>query len=300
MVLFDHGVGRSGGQSSRITLLTVGVLIFCILRRCLFALALVTSRGSSARASSWEVLLMNRLSCIRPCVLGPAICSLTLVSAARSAPVESPTNLVPSESAVYAKQKGGGPDGHFEVAEGNSFVVVTIPYLRLSNAIGGVTPPTSPGVFVESIFDVNYDFDWIFDDNGSISTGSGHGTAAGSRLYVGGLSYDAVGAAIYDTELLELRLAGLNGLPPGVPSIILRESPTKESKGQTSIKTVPVHLFSIDSFYDVFTELSIDGGQTWYPASSLFHLESVPEPSACALATSGLIGLAAGGRRRRR
>ncbi|MES1181097.1 MAG: PEP-CTERM sorting domain-containing protein, partial [Verrucomicrobiota bacterium] len=48
----------------------------------------------------------------------------------------------------------------------------------------------------------------------------------------------------------------------------------------------------IDSFFDVFTELSLDGGATWMPDTSgpmHVNLVETPEPSVCALA-----GLAAG------
>lgn len=44
----------------------------------------------------------------------------------------------------------------------------------------------------------------------------------------------------------------------------------------------------IGSFFDIFTELSVDGGQTFLPASGLMRMTAVPSPAA---APMGLIGL---------
>ena len=65
----------------------------------------------------------------------------------------------------------------------------------------------------------------------------------------------------FDTEMLSI---SLNGLPPGSP-VRLRESPTRASHGRTSIRAVPGG-FHVSSFFDIFTEVSIDGGTTWCPA----------------------------------
>src|SRR5207244_12557307 len=54
------------------------------------------------------------------------------------------------------------------------------------------------------------------------------------------------------------------GLPAGV---MIRESPTRASTGKTSIRQVPGGNM-IGSFFDVFPEISLDGGQSWTPASS--------------------------------
>ena len=96
---------------------------------------------------------------------------------------------------------------------------------------------------------------------------------------------------VFDTEMLSLDLSG-GTLPPGV---MIRESPTLPSLGKTSIRESPTlpGLYHIDSFFDVFTELSIDGGQTWTPADGPMHLTGVPEPSTLTLAGLGLVACAA-------
>jgi hypothetical protein len=78
----------------------------------------------------------------------------------------------------------------------------------------------------------------------------------------------------YDTEMLQLDIQGGN-LPPGM---MIRESPTKASTGKTSIQPT-TGGFAIDSFFDVFTELSLDGGQTWDPTTTPARMELAVDAS---------------------
>ena len=107
----------------------------------------------------------------------------------------------------------------------------------------------------------------------------------------------------FDVEMLAMNLTG--------GPVMIRESPTKQSLGKTSITDIgppgpggpPDAGYHIDSFFDVFTELSLDGGMTWIPKSGLrgtrVNLGGVPEPTSVILFALGLVG-AAGfvGRRR--
>ena len=70
------------------------------------------------------------------------------------------------------------------------------------------------------------------------------------------------GFTFYDTEMLQLDISGGN-LPPGMR---LLESPTLASTGKTAISPASGGGFVIDSFFDVFTELSTDGGGSWNPS----------------------------------
>ena len=47
-----------------------------------------------------------------------------------------------------------------------------------------------------------------------------------------------------------------------------RESPTLASTGKTAISPAPGGGYIIDSFFDVFTELSMDNGNTWLASTS--------------------------------
>jgi hypothetical protein len=81
----------------------------------------------------------------------------------------------------------------------------------------------------------------------------------------------------FQTAILSM---DLTGALPGI-QVEIRESPTLASVGQTTIADIGDGLFRIDSFFDVFTELSIDGGQTFIPStgSSQVVLQTIPEPA---------------------
>lgn len=100
----------------------------------------------------------------------------------------------------------------------------------------------------------------------------------------------------FSTEMLSLSLTGTSPLGP----IMIRESPTLQSTGLTQVQTAPGGLFHIDSFFDVFTDLSLDGGATWIPnsegsGSTHVSLQPVPEPGT--LLWGAAMGLVAGFRR---
>jgi hypothetical protein len=60
----------------------------------------------------------------------------------------------------------------------------------------------------------------------------------------------------WDTEIISMSLTGDVG---GI-SIQIRESPALSSVGQTTVTDTGGGQWEIDSFFDVFTEISIDGG----------------------------------------
>jgi len=90
------------------------------------------------------------------------------------------------------------------------------------------------------------------------------------------LGRQLAGMRFFNTEMLQLDIRG-NGAG-GV--FMIRESPTRQSQGMTSIHESPSlsRPFTVDSFFDVFTELSLDGGQTWFPSSEATHVELNPQP----------------------
>ncbi len=96
----------------------------------------------------------------------------------------------------------------------------------------------------------------------------------------------------FDTEIVAMNLTG----NVGGFNIELRESPTQQSNGLTKVTDIGGGLFEIDSFFDIFTEVSINGG-AFVPATGPVHVDLVPEPSAAVLSLLGIMALLA--RRRR-
>lgn len=91
----------------------------------------------------------------------------------------------------------------------------------------------------------------------------------------------------FQTEMLSLSLSGVSAAGP----FMLRESPTLPSLGVTTITAAGGGLYQIDSFFDIFTELSVDGGATWIPSSTgSGHVVLVPEPGTVLLLACGLGG----------
>jgi len=70
--------------------------------------------------------------------------------------------------------------------------------------------------------------------------------------------------SLFDAELLILNVSG-GGLPPGM---MIRESLTLQSLGVTRIRPLTNGTFTICSFFDVFTEVSMNSGLTWFPATN--------------------------------
>ncbi|MDD1713455.1 MAG: PEP-CTERM sorting domain-containing protein [Methanoregulaceae archaeon] len=96
----------------------------------------------------------------------------------------------------------------------------------------------------------------------------------------------------FQTEILSMSLTGNTPFGP----VMIRESPTRASGGRTDITDIGGGMYHIDSFFDVFTELSIDGGQTWVPSDTSTHMYLVPEPATLLLLALG--GVAVMRRRR--
>jgi hypothetical protein len=98
----------------------------------------------------------------------------------------------------------------------------------------------------------------------------------------------------FDTEMLAMSLTGVTPLGP----LMVRESPTLPSLGSTSITDIGGGMYHIDSFFDVFTELSLDGGQNWIPSQGSTRVNLCPEPASAMLVSLAFVGWASLLRRR--
>jgi len=98
----------------------------------------------------------------------------------------------------------------------------------------------------------------------------------------------------FDTEIIAMSLTADSPLGP----VEMRQDPNRPSLGRTTITDLGGGLYHIDSFFDVFTELSV-GGSQWIPCDYSTRIELVPEPATMCLLGVGLFGLAVRRRRRR-
>jgi len=185
-------------------------------------------------------------------------------------PIEWPrTNtLCPSPGSTYDSVKGTNSDGtsidvvKFPIPGGPTIRTRNFSHSNLTNPI---TPPLLNGTATYSNANTLVTFDFSFDGlNWNPSQAAG---PAAVRIHH---TSDAGGTSTFDTEMLQLDLAG--------GTVLIRESPTLQSLGKHTIRP-DGSLFRIGSFFDVFLELSTDGGASWIPADRAIRVQpSSPPP----------------------
>jgi hypothetical protein len=104
----------------------------------------------------------------------------------------------------------------------------------------------------------------------------------------------------FSTQMLSMDLTG----SVGGNSVEVMLDPTNATTGSTTITNIggSPTLFHINSFFDVFTDISIDGG-AFIPSNggTIVNLQTVPEPSTLFMgAIAATVGLVYAGSRRRR
>jgi hypothetical protein len=211
------------------------------------------------------------------------LASTAWVAPAHALPFFAPDDRLPNPAQPHVSN---GPIVYPGVPGGP----IAIEMLALSLSGPGLQSPTptGPGTWaVDSFFDVFFQIEPVGPPG---PTQQGTNNAAG---HVQGTGADTgPNTRLIDTEMLQLDL----GSPSG---IMIRESPTLPSQGQTQITDVGGGMYHIDSFFDVFTEISIDGGGSWYPSQGPAHLTSLPEPSSIVLlAIAGVVLIRVARRRR--
>ena len=181
--------------------------------------------------------------------------------------------LCPSPGSTYDSVQGTNSDGtsidvvKFNIAGGPTIHARHFSHGNLTNptnppAVGNTTIYTAPNTIV------NLD---ISTDGSSWSPAVATGPVTTRITNPGGNG----STATYDTEILQLNLQG-NG-PFG--RFMIRESPTLQSTGKHTIKP-DARGYRISSFFDVFLELSIDGGQSYIPANRSIRVQPSAPPAA--------------------
>jgi hypothetical protein len=76
---------------------------------------------------------------------------------------------------------------------------------------------------------------------------------------------------VYRNEIIQLNAQGSMG-ETGT-EFLMRESPSRASPGYSRVRPLQDGTFAISSFFDIWTEVSLDGGDTWMPSRKPTHVE---------------------------
>jgi len=205
-------------------------------------------------------------------------------------------------SPAQAVVMGPGAEGRYDSTGGTPFGTSAIPVelIGLSLVSSGpatVTPAAGGDFQVDSFFDVfiaptggDFQVDSFFDVFVELSVDGVDQVDSFFDVFVKvNVTPQATGTD-FDTEIVSMSLTGRSPSGP----YTLRESPGQPSTGQTSLSALPGGDFQVDSFFDVFVELSLDGAPFAAGAGpvQLKLTGTVPEPATLALLLAGIAGLA--------
>ncbi|MBM4102911.1 MAG: PEP-CTERM sorting domain-containing protein [Planctomycetes bacterium] len=146
---------------------------------------------------------------------------------------------------------------------------ITLNSLILDKPSAQVAPP-SDGSTITSFFDL-----WTeVSLTGAINGTCGHHHH--SHISWSPTSGANIQPRLFNSEILALDISG--------PGFLLRESPTFASTGRHTIANIGGGFFAIESYFDIFLEISTDGGANWSPSSTSLPITSVtPEPASLLL-----------------
>ncbi len=191
-----------------------------------------------------------------------------------------PTPLLPPPCCAYTNA------GAFLASFPNGFI------LKEAKLHAFTLPQPAPGTNGTQVYNSTPQLDFQFSSNNGSTFSQGRVQA--SLAFVARYRMNAGDTQFFDTEILSLTVQG-GDLPAG---ILMRESPTIASVGGLTLTTTG-GVYQVQSFFDLWTELSVDGGQTWTPTAApsrlllecpgaeIFFASSDTPPTAGRYASSG-------------
>lgn len=192
-----------------------------------------------------------------------------------------PTNELPPPQGVYVSP------ADYHVLYANGVIVKDIRHFAFTQSM----PPPPPGPWQQHVFGSMLQGQASFDGGLTFLPFQAN---AQTCVRIRHLATDG-DTELFETEMIQLDISG-GSLPPQVR---IRESPTLPSLGGTRIRP-DAGEYRIDSFFDVFTELTVDGGTSWVPALNPGHVVLIPEPGSVSALVLGLSGLVVARRRSRK
>ncbi len=202
---------------------------------------------------------------------------------------------VPTNSDVFPVQGGAyeweGSVTYPGATIPGSSIDIELVSLSLTQKPNGAKPPVSPPpdgskYEVDSFFDIyvklevdgatDFAVDSFFDITTELTIDNPTGGSS-PEFIIEILSMDLVGEPEF-------------AIPGTSSGLRIRLSPTISSVGWITIEDIDVNDFEIDSFFDVFTEISVDGG-AWKPASGSIRTDLIPEPATLSLLALGGLAL---------
>ncbi len=197
-------------------------------------------------------------------------------------------------SSTLAMADGIAPSDEFPPIvgryNGTGIFATEIVSMSLSGPSNSVSPGSVPaGYPCDSFFDVFVTIDF---DGGGLYHIESFFDVFTELTIEGGAGLRATGT--FATEIVSMSLSG----NIGGHEIEIRESPQFQSTGEHTVTDLGGGgMYHIDSFFDVFTELSVDGG-SFVASKGPIRMDWSPEPGTLSLLALG--GLAILRRRRRK
>ncbi len=214
-----------------------------------------------------------------------------VVSGGAGAGWVSPTDEFPVRNGRYAATSGTT----FDPVDGEpvpyDVEIVSMSLISRSDSPTIGPPGIGEAASVDSFFDI-----WIEMDNSFV------GEAPWNLVHFDTWNTYILNTSTQDTDnpqQFEIELLSIGGdagelsmVGPDDVIIALRESPTIRSLGEHSITSLGDGTFEIDSFFDVYFELSVNDGP-FHPATAPLRLgfSIVPEPSMLSLLSIGALSV---------